>query len=153
MGGAAAELRLGGAPNARLHAPDAPLHAIAEKVVLEITERSALGAVSDFKNRIAALREKGYRIAIDDLGSGYAGLNSLATLEPEIVKLDMTLVRDVHLHATKQKIIRSFTEVCRDMGMLVVAEGIENAEERDVLTHLGCDLMQGYFFGRPARLS
>jgi len=136
-----------------LHAPEAPLHVIADRVVLEITERSTLNAVSDFPKHIAALREKGYRIAIDDLGSGYAGLNSLAMLEPDIVKLDMTLIRDVHLHATKQKIIRSFTSVCKDMGMIVVAEGIENAEERDVLVRLGCDLMQGYFFGRPARLA
>ena len=96
-----------------LFAPDAPLNAIAENVVLEITERSTLDAVSDFPKRIAELREKGYRIAIDDLGSGYAGLNSLAMLEPDIVKLDMTLIRDVHKHVTKQKLIRSFTNVCK----------------------------------------
>ena len=92
----------------------------------------------------------GFQIAIDDLGAGYAGLTSFALLEPEIVKLDMTLVRDVHKQSTKQKLIRSMTALCKDMGMMVVGEGVENAEERDALVELGCDLLQGYLFAKPA---
>lgn len=130
---------------------DAPLSKIADRVVLEITERASLDRVDDVKTIVARLREMGYRIAIDDLGAGYAGLTSFATLEPEIVKLDMTLVRDVDISATKQKLVRSMTALCKDMGMLVVAEGIETAAERDTLIELGCDLLQGFRFAKPGK--
>jgi EAL domain-containing protein (putative c-di-GMP-specific phosphodiesterase class I)/ActR/RegA family two-component response regulator len=129
--------------------PDAPLTKIASRVVLEITERAAVADGQDVRDRVAALRSIGYRIAIDDLGAGYAGLTAFAQLEPEVVKLDMSLVRDVHQQATKRKLIRSMTELCHDMGRLVVAEGIESVEERDVLAKLGCELMQGYLFAKP----
>jgi EAL domain-containing protein (putative c-di-GMP-specific phosphodiesterase class I) len=129
----------------------APLSQIADRVVLEITERASLDRVKDLRGRIASLREIGFRIAVDDLGAGYAGLTSFALLEPEIVKLDMTLVRDVHQSATKQKLIRSMAELCRDMGMLVVGEGVETVQERDALVELGCDLLQGYYFAKPGK--
>jgi EAL domain-containing protein (putative c-di-GMP-specific phosphodiesterase class I) len=93
----------------------------------------------------------GFRIAVDDLGAGYAGLTSFALLEPEIVKLDMSLVRAVHRSQTKQKVIRSMASLCRDMGMLVVAEGVETVEERDTLLDLGCDLLQGFLLARPGK--
>ncbi len=128
---------------------DAPLSKIAKNVVLEITERASLDSVKDVRARVAALREMGFRIAIDDLGAGYAGLTSFALLEPEIVKLDMTLVRDVHLNSTKQKLVRSMTQLAHDMGMMVVGEGVETAAERDALVSLGCDLLQGYLFAKP----
>ncbi len=131
--------------------PDAALSKIAHRVVLEITERSSLDCVKDVKSIVSTLREMGYRIAIDDLGAGYAGLTSFATLEPEIVKLDMTLVRDVDTSATKQKLVRSMTALCKDMGMLVVAEGIETGAERDTLAELGCDLFQGFKFAKPGK--
>jgi len=117
--------------------------------VLEITERASLDQVKDVRARVAALREMGFRIAVDDLGAGYAGLTSFALLEPEIVKLDMTLVRDVHLSSTKQKLVRSMTQLAHDMGMMVVGEGVETVEERDSLIHLGCDLLQGFLFAKP----
>jgi EAL domain-containing protein (putative c-di-GMP-specific phosphodiesterase class I) len=130
---------------------DSPLSQIADRVVLEITERSSLDEVKDARVRVAALREMGFRIAVDDMGAGYAGLTSFALLEPEIVKLDMSIVRDVHSNTTKQKVIRSMTSLSKDMGMLVVAEGVETSDERDALIDLGCDLLQGYFFARPAK--
>jgi EAL domain-containing protein (putative c-di-GMP-specific phosphodiesterase class I) len=132
-----------------LMSADAPLSRIAKNVVLEITERASLDSVKDVRARVAALREMGFRIAIDDLGAGYAGLTSFALLEPEIVKLDMTLVRDVHLNSTKQKLVRSMTQLAHDMGMMVVGEGVETAAERDALVNLGCDLLQGYLFAKP----
>jgi EAL domain-containing protein (putative c-di-GMP-specific phosphodiesterase class I) len=131
--------------------PDAPLSRIARRVVLEITERSSLDEVKDVKARVSELREMGFRIAIDDMGAGYAGLTSFALLEPEVVKLDMSLVREVHVSPTKQKVIRSMTSLCKDMGMLIVAEGVETPAERDALVDLGCDLLQGFLFARPGR--
>jgi EAL domain-containing protein (putative c-di-GMP-specific phosphodiesterase class I) len=134
-----------------LRSPDAALSRIAKRVVLEITERASLDKVKDLRPRIAALREMGFRIAVDDLGAGYAGLTTFALLEPEIVKLDMTLVRDIHKSATKQKLVKSMSDLCKDMGMLVVGEGVETLEERDALVVLGCDLVQGYFFAKPGK--
>ncbi|MEM6956034.1 MAG: EAL domain-containing response regulator [Myxococcota bacterium] len=133
-----------------LYDPASSLAKMSNRVVLEITERAALDEVKDVAERIARLRELGYRIAVDDLGAGYAGLNSLAELEPDVVKLDMTLVRNVHCTPTKQKLVRSIVALCADMNIEVVAEGVENVEERDCIVELGCDLLQGYFFARPS---
>ena len=130
--------------------PAAELTKLAPRVILEITERAAIEDVQDARDRVASLRKLGFRIAIDDLGAGYAGLTAFAQLEPEVVKLDMSLVRDVHQQPTKRKLIRSMTELCHDMGLVVVAEGIETLEERDVLAKLGCEMMQGYLFAKPA---
>jgi EAL domain-containing protein (putative c-di-GMP-specific phosphodiesterase class I)/CheY-like chemotaxis protein len=128
----------------------APLTRIAKRVILEITERSTIEGVKDVQSRVAELRRAGFRIALDDLGAGYAGLSSLAALEPEIVKLDMSLVRDVHRSDLRQRLIGSMTSLCKEMGMLVVAEGVETVEERDCVRANGCDLLQGYFYARPS---
>jgi EAL domain-containing protein (putative c-di-GMP-specific phosphodiesterase class I) len=131
--------------------PEAPLSKIAQRVVLEITERSPLEDVRDARARVAALRDMGFRIAVDDMGAGYAGLSSFALLEPEVVKLDMSLIRDVHKSSTKQRVIRSMTELSKGMGMEVVAEGVETVDERDMLMELGCDVLQGYLFAKPGK--
>jgi len=80
----------------------------------------------------------------------YAGLTSFAHLEPEVVKIDMSIVREVDQSPTKQKLIRSITSLCKDMGMLVVGEGVETDGERNILIELGCDLVQGHLFAKPA---
>lgn len=128
---------------------DLSVLADARRFVLELTERSSLEAVDDVQARVRRLRDLGCRIAIDDLGAGYAGLASFVALEPEIVKLDMSLVRGADQSPLKRKLIHSLTSVCLDLGVLVVAEGIETEGERNALADLGCQLAQGYFFGRP----
>ncbi|HKO90235.1 MAG TPA: EAL domain-containing protein [Polyangiaceae bacterium] len=130
-----------------------PLSSIAHRVVLEITERSSLDKLDKVGERVATLRRMGFRIAIDDLGAGYAGLTTLAQLEPEIVKLDMSLVRDVNTNPTKRKVVRSMTQLAREIGALVVAEGVESEDELETVVHLGCDFVQGFYFARPARVS
>lgn len=137
--------------DADLYAATAPLSSRARTVVLEVTERSSFERVPELRDRIKVLRELGYRIAVDDLGAGYAGLTSFAALEPEVVKLDMALVRGVDREPIKRRLVGSMARLCRDLGILVVAEGVETPAERDVLVDLGCDLLQGYLFGRPAR--
>lgn len=121
----------------------------AHHVVLEVTERASLEEVPDVRQRIGALRELGFRIAVDDLGAGYAGLNSFAMLEPEFVKLDMALVRDLHLSKTKTTVVKSMVNLAKDMGTMVVGEGIECREERDALIDLGCDFLQGFYLAKP----
>lgn len=123
---------------------------LADRIVLEVTERAELGKVKDAMPRIHRLRALGYRIAVDDLGAGYAGLSSFAALEPEFTKLDMSLVRGAHTSSVKQRVVGSIVSLCRELGSVVVAEGIETKEDRLTLASLGCELMQGYFFAKPA---
>jgi EAL domain-containing protein (putative c-di-GMP-specific phosphodiesterase class I) len=133
-----------------LFASDTPFAAIARRVVLEITERASLSEISDLKGRLSRLRALGFRVAIDDLGAGYAGLASFAQLEPEVVKIDMALVRDIHRQPIKQTLVRSIVTICRDLGLAVLAEGVESHEEREVVVAAGCDLLQGFLLSRPA---
>jgi EAL domain-containing protein (putative c-di-GMP-specific phosphodiesterase class I)/ActR/RegA family two-component response regulator len=126
-----------------------PLAKIANRTVLEVTERASLQGIHDVSSRIDALRKIGFRIALDDFGAGYSGLTSFALLEPDIAKLDMALVRDVHKAPMKQTLVRTLAAACSELGILFVAEGIETADERDALARAGCDLMQGYLFARP----
>lgn len=134
-----------------LVSPDSPLARIASRVILEITERSSIDSIHELRSKVAQLRAVGYRIAIDDLGAGYAGLTSFALLEPDIVKIDMSLVRDVDRMPVKRRLITSLATLCREMGILVVGEGVETRAERDTLLELGCDLFQGYSIARPGR--
>ena len=127
----------------------APLTQIASRVVLEVTERAALTSSPELSNRLALLRSHGFRFAIDDIGAGYSGLTSFTEVVPEIVKLDMSLVRDVHRNSLKQRTIAALCMLCHDVGTKVVAEGVETLDERACLISLGCDLLQGFLIGRP----
>jgi EAL domain-containing protein (putative c-di-GMP-specific phosphodiesterase class I)/CheY-like chemotaxis protein len=134
-----------------LYSPESPLAPFARRIVLEITERAALDDAADIPARIDRLRKLGFRIAIDDLGAGYAGLTYFAQLTPDVVKLDIALVRNIHKEEIKRKLVGSLAVLCKELGMLVVAEGVETAEERDTVQELGCDLLQGYLFAKPGR--
>jgi len=130
---------------------DTPLAGLAWRTVLEITERASLESIPDVQGRVESLRQLGFRIAVDDLGAGYAGLTSFVSLDPDFVKIDMTLVRGVNRDPVRQRLIRSLTSLCEEMGILVVAEGIETEAERETVVDLGCDLLQGYLLARPGR--
>jgi EAL domain-containing protein (putative c-di-GMP-specific phosphodiesterase class I) len=134
----------------RLYSSAHPFSRHATRMVLEITERMALGGVPNVRERATRLRAMGFRLAVDDLGAGFAGLSSVVQLEPEFIKFDMALVRDIHREPTKQRLVRSMMALCRDMEVVGVAEGVETTAERDTLLELGCDVLQGYLFARPA---
>jgi EAL domain-containing protein (putative c-di-GMP-specific phosphodiesterase class I) len=123
----------------------------ARRVIFEITERRSLTDIPDLADRLEYLRSKGYRFALDDLGAGYAGLASVAQLAPDVMKLDMSLVRGVHESSTKQKLVGSMAQLARELAVPLVAEGVETCEERRTLLRLGCNLLQGYLFARPGR--
>ncbi|HUJ27984.1 MAG TPA: EAL domain-containing protein [Myxococcales bacterium] len=125
------------------------LSRLASRVVLEITERSSLEKIPAVRDRVARLRKLGFRLALDDMGAGYAGLASFALLEPDAVKLDIALVRDVHKSPTRRRLISSLLAACKDLKCACVAEGVELPAERDTLADIGCDLFQGYLFARP----
>jgi len=133
-----------------LYAPDAPLSAIAPRVVLELTERSPLDAVSGLTDRVDRLRGLGFRVALDDVGAGYAGLASLTQLEPDVIKLDRSLIRDVDGSPHRREVVRSLVALCRSLHIGLIGEGVERAEEFDALRDLEVEQLQGYYFAMPA---
>ncbi len=132
-----------------LYAADSPLAPFASRVIFEITERSSLHSMEGAKEQVARLRTAGYRIAVDDLGAGYAGLTSIALLQPDIVKLDMELVRDLDTSPTRATLIGGMLALCHQLGISVIAEGVETAAETRKLRELDCELLQGYYFAKP----
>jgi EAL domain-containing protein (putative c-di-GMP-specific phosphodiesterase class I) len=129
----------------------APLSRIASRVVLELTERSSLEAIPELTRRVASLRTMGFRIALDDLGVGYSGLASLTQLEPEIVKLDRSLIRGVHESARRRAVVRSMVALCRSLDIAVIGEGVEREAEAEALRALDVGQLQGYLIGAPNR--
>lgn len=120
------------------------------KIILELTESEQ---VEDPESLVAIFREYkklGIKTAIDDFGAGYAGLNLLSRFQPDIVKIDIALVRDVDSNRVKQIIVEGVVKICDRLSIVVLAEGVETAPERDYLRALGVDLMQGFLFARPA---
>lgn len=130
--------------------PDAPLSRFAPNVILEVTERAHLDNVRNVTGRVARLRELGFRIALDDLGGGYAGLTSFAALVPDFVKIDGELVKGLDKHPLRARLVTSIARVCTELGIPVVAEGIETASEKEEAVRAGCELLQGFLIGRPA---
>jgi EAL domain-containing protein (putative c-di-GMP-specific phosphodiesterase class I) len=135
-----------------LYDPASPLSLLAPEVVLEFTERSPIESIPDVRERARRLRALGFRLAVDDLGSGYAGLTSFASLQPDFVKLDRGLIAGIDHEPVKKKLVGSIVSVSREMGIAVVAEGVETVGERDTAAEIGCDLMQGFLFRRPEEL-
>ena len=129
-----------------------PLSVVASEIVLEITERSPIEDLDRIRGQIERLRGLGYRLALDDLGSGYAGLTNFTALKPDFVKLDRGLVAGIDADRVRQRLVSTIVSVSREMGISVVAEGVETEGERDAMREAGCDLMQGFFFRRPEEL-
>lgn len=136
-----------------LYSEDAVLRPFAHRVVFEITERSQLANINGLAGRIAKLRKRGYRIAIDDLGAGYSSLTSFVHLEPDFVKIDMSLIRGVDSSPLKRRLVRGLFQICSgDLGIQVICEGVETEAERETLCEDGIDLLQGYYFAKPERI-
>lgn len=133
----------------QLYEPGAPLTAHARRVVLEITERASVSNEEHLAEQIRSLRALGYRVAVDDLGAGYSGLTTLARVQPEFVKLDGSLVRNINASSVNQLVVTAVNDLARDLGLRVVAECIETAQELETLRGLGIDLLQGYLFAKP----
>ncbi|MDB5971975.1 MAG: signaling protein containing domain [Hydrocarboniphaga sp.] len=122
-----------------------PLH----RIILEVTEGEAIEDHGGFARLINAYRRQGIKLAIDDFGAGYAGLNLLADFQPDLVKIDMSLVRGIQSNGPRQAIVRGIWQVCTDLGIDVIAEGVETREEYQWFAQLGVRLFQGYLFAKP----
>ncbi|MDQ3038740.1 MAG: EAL domain-containing protein [Pseudomonadota bacterium] len=120
------------------------------RLIFEITENEELVDKDHLKSIIHEYRRQGFRTAIDDFGAGYAGLNLLAEFQPDIIKLDMALVRAIDTDPVRQAIVRGILGVCEALSIEVIAEGVETIEELVLLQGFGINLFQGYLFARPA---
>jgi EAL domain-containing protein (putative c-di-GMP-specific phosphodiesterase class I) len=121
-----------------------------EHIIFEVTESERVVDPAHLINIFREYRKSGLWTAIDDFGAGHAGLTLLAAFQPELLKLDMELIRDIDLRPAARRIVQAVVEVCRDLGIVVVAEGIETGAECSVLVDLGIELFQGYLFARPS---
>jgi EAL domain-containing protein (putative c-di-GMP-specific phosphodiesterase class I)/GGDEF domain-containing protein len=121
-----------------------------ERVVIEITERTAIKDYPKFRERLKAFRNKGFRFAVDDAGSGYAGLGSIANLEPDFIKLDISLINSIDTNFIKQNLVESMVRFANEHGAMVIAEGVERAEEFQTVKDIGVHLVQGFFLHKPS---
>ncbi|MCK8683017.1 MULTISPECIES: EAL domain-containing protein [Pseudomonas] len=120
-----------------------------ERLIFEITENEELVDKEHLKNIIREYRRKGFKTAIDDFGAGYSGLNLLAEFQPDIIKLDMALVRSICTDPVRQAIVQGILGVCKALKIDVIAEGVETHAELQQLLTLGINLYQGYLFAKP----
>ncbi len=119
------------------------------RVVLEITERTAIKDYPRFQEYLAAFRKRGFRFAVDDAGSGYAGLGSIANLAPDYIKLDISLISNIDSNFLKQNLVETMVSFAESQGAKVIAEGVERREEFETVKELGVHLTQGFLFHRP----
>lgn len=121
-----------------------------EGIVFEFTEQEKIADVSHVERIVGEYRGRGFLTAIDDFGAGYAGLNLLAKFQPDILKIDMDIVRGIQSSPARQVIIAGIVWMARSLGVTLLAEGVEAEEEVLVLRAAGINLLQGYYFARPA---
>jgi EAL domain-containing protein (putative c-di-GMP-specific phosphodiesterase class I) len=134
---------------------DDVLHAVAcvnmsgDQLVLEITESVMMARLDVVRGVMSRLSKQGVSFALDDFGCGYTNLAYLRQLSVNKVKLDLSLLTDVAVDPKAQAIVRHVVSLCKELGSVTVCEGIETIEQLDFVQSIGCDLGQGYLFGRP----
>lgn len=121
-----------------------------EKIIFEVTEGERVKDGPWFAEILREYQRCGFKTAIDDFGAGYAGMKLLSDFQPDIIKIDMDLIRHIDTHRPRQAIVRSLVRLCEDLRIQVIAEGIETPGERDFLRDISIHLMQGYLFAKPA---
>ncbi|TCK08724.1 EAL domain-containing protein (putative c-di-GMP-specific phosphodiesterase class I) [Marinobacterium mangrovicola] len=122
----------------------------AEKIIFEFTEVDQVDSPEHLLDIVEHYRHLGFKTAIDDFGAGYSGLNMLADTPTDLIKLDMALIRNIDRDKTRQVIVRGIVGICNELGIQVIAEGVETAQEVKALAEEGIELMQGYYFARPS---
>lgn len=120
------------------------------RIIIEVTENEAISNHAQFADIVNEYRRVGLQFAIDDFGAGHSGLNLLADFQPDMVKLDRSLVRGIKSNGPRQAIMRATQQVCIDLGIDVVVEGVETLDEFQWCSSLGIHLFQGFLFAKPA---
>jgi EAL domain-containing protein (putative c-di-GMP-specific phosphodiesterase class I) len=121
-----------------------------ERIIFEVTEVEKVEDVDHLRRIITEYKRQGFATAIDDFGAGFAGLNLLADYQPDYIKIDMQLTRNVDQDRVRRALLGGIVGACREIGVGVVAEGIETAGEASALRDMGVNLLQGYLFAKPA---
>lgn len=121
-----------------------------DRIVLEITERTAIGDFNAFRSTLEYFRALGFKVSVDDAGAGYASLQCIAEVKPDFIKIDMSLVRGIEKDEIRQQLVGAFVRFANKTGVKLVAEGIETAAELKTLVGLGVRLGQGYHFAYPS---
>lgn len=124
-----------------------------KNLMFEFTENEKMQDIAHVKRIVEAYRKLGFWTALDDFGAGYAGLGLLSQLQPDLIKIDMELLRDIHLSRSKQAIVAGIVGISRALDIRVLAEGVENESELTVLRAAGISLFQGYHFAKPALMA
>jgi EAL domain-containing protein (putative c-di-GMP-specific phosphodiesterase class I) len=119
------------------------------RIVLEITERLAIENYDLFLEAMKTFTDQGFSVAIDDMGAGYSGLDKIVELQPNYVKLDMSMVRDIHTSFVKKEMVQTFKAMADKIDAKLVAEGIEKREEFEVVREIGVNFIQGNYLARP----
>jgi EAL domain-containing protein (putative c-di-GMP-specific phosphodiesterase class I) len=121
-----------------------------EQIIFEFTENEYITDLGHVRDIVRHYKERGFLTALDDFGAGYAGLNLLAEIQTDLIKLDMALVRGIETDRRRQAIVRGTMAMCNELSTRVIAEGVETKEELAALQDLGVELFQGYLFAKPA---
>lgn len=121
-----------------------------EQIIFEITEGEKVDDLAHLQDILRYYRSQGFKTAIDDFGAGWSGLNLLADVETDFIKLDRLLIKDINEHKNRQAIVKGIMQVCRELDITVIGEGIETREELATLRDFGIELFQGYYFARPS---
>lgn len=121
-----------------------------QRVIFEVTEQEQVLNIDHLTGILRAYRKQGFMTAIDDFGAGYAGLNLLADFQPDLIKLDMQLIRNIDQDSVRQILVEATLQMCRKLNIRVIAEGIESLAELRTLQAMGVELFQGYLLARPA---
>ena len=120
-----------------------------DRIVLEITEHAAVKDFPLFRQALRHFQNQGFRLAMDDVGSAYSGLKTIAEIRPDFIKIDMSLTRDVHANDIKRELLSTICKFSRTAGITVIAEGIEHAEDLRTLREIGVRFAQGFLLARP----
>jgi len=120
-----------------------------QRIVIEITEHLVIENYSLFRETMAYFTDLGMQFAVDDVGAGYSGLESIAKLRPSYLKIDIALVRDVQHSSVNRAMVKAIIELGHSIGAQAIAEGVQNEEETQVLRAMGVDFGQGYHLARP----
>ena len=124
-----------------------------DNLMFEFTENERMTDPGHVEKIVHAYKQLGFITALDDFGAGYAGLNLLARLQPDLIKIDMELLRDIHKSQAKQAIVCGIASIARQLDIQILAEGVECEDEVAVLRCVGINLFQGYYFAKPALMA
>ena len=121
----------------------------ADRLIFELTENEQITDYDHLRRIFEVYRSHSFRTALDDFGSGFSGLGLLAQFKPDVVKIDMSLIRGLDSDTRRHAVVGGVVELCRKLSTNVVAEGIETTAELSALREIGVSLFQGYLFSRP----